>query len=64
VADSFDTMVSERAYKRGRTIAEAVEELRRCSETQFEGPLVEAFARSLQTLGDPRQREVVERTIH
>ena len=30
VADCFDTMVSERAYKRGRTLDEAMEELYRC----------------------------------
>ena len=36
VADCFDTMVSERAYKRGRSMEEAMEELRRCCGTQFD----------------------------
>jgi diguanylate cyclase (GGDEF)-like protein/putative nucleotidyltransferase with HDIG domain len=48
VADCFDTMVSERAYKSGRSIDEAVEELRRCRGTQFDPEIVDAFARSLE----------------
>ena len=48
VADCFDTMVSERSYKRGRTVEEAVEELRRCCGTQFDPDIVEAFVRSLE----------------
>ncbi len=57
VADCFDTMVSERAYKRGRTLEEAIEELYRCSGTQFDPEIVRAFVRSLKTLGDPRHRQ-------
>jgi diguanylate cyclase (GGDEF)-like protein/putative nucleotidyltransferase with HDIG domain len=48
VADCFDTMVSQRSYKPGRTVQEAVEELRRCSGTQFDPDVVEAFVRSLE----------------
>lgn len=55
VADCFDSMVSDRAYKRGRSLEEAVEELRHCSGTQFDPDLVEAFVRSLEILGDPRR---------
>jgi HD-GYP domain-containing protein (c-di-GMP phosphodiesterase class II) len=49
VADCFDTMVSERAYKPGRSIDEAMEELRRCRGTQFDPEIVEAFIRSLES---------------
>jgi diguanylate cyclase (GGDEF)-like protein/putative nucleotidyltransferase with HDIG domain len=56
VADCFDTMVSERAYKRGRTVEEAVGELHRCSGTHFDPEIVEAFVRSLEVFGDPRRR--------
>ena len=35
VADAFDTMISARAYKSGRTFDKAVEELRRCSGTEI-----------------------------
>jgi HD-GYP domain-containing protein (c-di-GMP phosphodiesterase class II) len=41
-------MVSERAYKPGRSIEEALEELRRCRGTQFDPDIVDAFARSLE----------------
>ena len=57
VADCFDTMVSERAYKPGRTVDEAMEELRRCRGTQFDPDIVEAFARSLERPGDPGSSE-------
>jgi diguanylate cyclase (GGDEF)-like protein/putative nucleotidyltransferase with HDIG domain len=61
VADAFDSMVSERAYQKGRTAREAVEELRRCCGTQFDEELVEAFVQSLKTLGDPRLRTIFEK---
>jgi HD-GYP domain-containing protein (c-di-GMP phosphodiesterase class II) len=43
VCDSFDAMTSERPYDRGRTEADAIEELRRCAGTQFDPRVVEAF---------------------
>ena len=60
VADSFDTMVTPRAYKRGRSVEEAVAELRRCSDTQFDRELVAAFVSSLASVGDPRKRDAFE----
>jgi HD-GYP domain-containing protein (c-di-GMP phosphodiesterase class II) len=48
VADGFDTMVSERAYKPGRSFDEAIAELRRCSGTQFDATVVEALATSIK----------------
>jgi HD-GYP domain-containing protein (c-di-GMP phosphodiesterase class II) len=48
VADGFDTMVSERAYKPGRSFDEAIAELRRCSGTQFDTSVVEALAISIK----------------
>jgi len=63
VADCFDTMVSERAYKPGRSIEEAVEELHRCCGTQFDPHIVEAFVRSLETSGDPRPHAAIEGTV-
>jgi diguanylate cyclase (GGDEF)-like protein/putative nucleotidyltransferase with HDIG domain len=47
VANAFDNMVSDLAYRRGRSTEEAVAELRRCSGTQFDPNVVEAFVRSL-----------------
>jgi putative nucleotidyltransferase with HDIG domain len=43
VADTYDAMVSRRAYNRPRTHAEAVAELRQHTGTQFDPRVVEAF---------------------
>jgi diguanylate cyclase (GGDEF)-like protein/putative nucleotidyltransferase with HDIG domain len=63
VADCFDTIVSDRAYQKGRSIEEAVAELRRCSGTQFDPTLVDALIRSLDLLGDPRQRQALQSAV-
>jgi diguanylate cyclase (GGDEF)-like protein/putative nucleotidyltransferase with HDIG domain len=60
VADCFDTMVSDRAYKPARTYEEACFELRRCSGTQFDPKIVEALLESLRIHGDPRRRQPLE----
>jgi diguanylate cyclase (GGDEF)-like protein/putative nucleotidyltransferase with HDIG domain len=64
VADSYDTMVSERAYQKGRSSREAIEELRRFSRTQFDVDLVEALVQSLKSLGDPRMRTVFDKVAN
>lgn len=43
VADSYDAMTSKRSYKPALTHEEAVREMRRCSGTQFDPDVVEAF---------------------
>src|SRR5262249_43158170 len=43
VADSFDSIVSDRAYRRGRSFNEAVVELHRCCGTQFDPQIVDSF---------------------
>lgn len=43
VADAFDAMTSDRAYKKGMTIEEAVNEILRFKGTQFHPEVVDAF---------------------
>ena len=51
-------MVSERGYKKARTLEEAILEVLRCRDTHFDPELVQAFLRSLETYGDPRGNTV------
>ncbi|ENK0838419.1 diguanylate cyclase [Clostridium botulinum] len=43
VVDSFDAMTSNRPYNRRKTYEEAIEELKRCSGTQFDPYIAEKF---------------------
>jgi putative nucleotidyltransferase with HDIG domain len=43
VADSFDAMTSDRPYRRGRPLEEALSEIERCAGTQFDPAVVGAF---------------------
>jgi putative two-component system response regulator len=43
VADSFDAMTSDRPYRKAMTVEEALEEIRRCSGSQFDPEVVAVF---------------------
>lgn len=45
VVDTFDVIISRRAYKEEKSIAEAQEEINRCVGTQFDPKVVEVFNR-------------------
>jgi HD-GYP domain-containing protein (c-di-GMP phosphodiesterase class II) len=45
-ADSFDAMTSDRPYRACLPISEAVEEITRCSGTQFDPDVVKAFLKT------------------
>jgi HD-GYP domain-containing protein (c-di-GMP phosphodiesterase class II) len=60
VADSFDAMIHDRWYKRKRTIEGAVNEIKRCSDTQFDPIVVAAFLRVLDKIDVERLMESVE----
>lgn len=47
VADAYDAMTADAVYRRPRTHAEAIEELCRCSGTQFDPAVVDALLRDL-----------------
>ncbi len=45
IADTLDAITSDRPYRRGRSFAEARNEILRCSGTQFDPALVAVFLR-------------------
>ena len=49
VADAFDAMTSDRPYRAAMSIAEAVGEIRRCADTQFDPVIVAAFVKAVGT---------------
>jgi len=53
IADSYDTITSDRSYKKGRTAEQALSELERCAGTQFDPRLIEAFVRAMRQLPNP-----------
>ena len=57
IADTYDAIVSDRVYRKGRTPAEAFAEIRRCSGTQFDPDIVEHFIETMQALSQPLHEE-------
>jgi diguanylate cyclase (GGDEF)-like protein/putative nucleotidyltransferase with HDIG domain len=53
IADAFDTITSERTYKKARTAEEAFQELNRCGNAQFDSELVRTFISRLRELPNP-----------
>jgi diguanylate cyclase (GGDEF)-like protein/putative nucleotidyltransferase with HDIG domain len=53
IADSYDTITSDRSYKKGRSAEEALAEVERCANTQFDPELVVAFVRAMRQLPNP-----------
>ncbi len=53
VADAFDTITSDRTYKKARAAEEALAELERCANAQFDGAIVELFVRTMRQLPNP-----------
>ena len=51
VADTFDSMTSDRSYRRARTIEEGIAELRTCAGSQFDPRMVEAFTKAVHRDG-------------
>jgi len=50
VADSYDAMTSSRSYRKQLKKDKAIEEIKRCSETQFDPQVVEAFLNIVPSL--------------
>jgi hypothetical protein len=51
VADAFDSMTSTRSYRGARPVAEAIEELRKWSGSQFDPAFVDAFVAAVRRDG-------------
>lgn len=61
VADSFEAMVSNRAYRAAMSRSEAMQELKACSGTQFDPAVVTAFMRALAREWGPSVEERMAR---
>jgi putative nucleotidyltransferase with HDIG domain len=53
VADAFDTITSDRTYKKARSAEDALNELERCANAQFDGRIVALFVRTMRQLPNP-----------
>ncbi len=53
VADAYDTITSDRVYKKGRASSDALKELERCANAQFDANIVEVFVRTMRQLPNP-----------
>ena len=59
VVDAYDAMTSKRAYSPMRTPEQAIAELRRCSGSQFDPAVAEAFIAVWQEARDTSQRQAI-----
>ena len=53
IADAYDTITSDRTYKKARSSGDALAELERCANAQFDGELVAIFVKTLRQLPNP-----------
>jgi diguanylate cyclase (GGDEF)-like protein/putative nucleotidyltransferase with HDIG domain len=53
IADAYDTITSDRTYKRARSAGEALAEIERCSAAQFEARLVSVFVETMRNAPNP-----------
>jgi putative nucleotidyltransferase with HDIG domain len=53
IADAYDTITSERTYKKPRTSEDAFRELERCADNQFDRELVRRFIETIRRQPQP-----------
>jgi diguanylate cyclase (GGDEF)-like protein/putative nucleotidyltransferase with HDIG domain len=63
VADAFDAMISERAYRKARSVGEALAELRRCRGTQFDPVAVDALVELIESHNGPDMADFLESLV-
>lgn len=59
IADTFDAMTTDRPYRKALSVEEALAEIKRCSGTQFDPHLVQAFLEMFADLGMPQPGSLV-----
>lgn len=59
IVDAYDVMINERPYKEAMSIKEAIEELKRCSGSQFDPILVELFLEIIEKEKSDEKNEKV-----
>jgi hypothetical protein len=68
IADAYDSMVSDRPYRKGMSRDDAFGELRRCTQSQFDPELVEDFIRTVldqdATRRDPLDKVSKKAALH
>jgi response regulator RpfG family c-di-GMP phosphodiesterase len=57
VADTFDAMTTDRPYRKGLSLEIAFEELRRCSGTQFDPNVTEAFFKYFEKIHEKEDKD-------
>ncbi len=63
VADAFDAMTSDRSYKKGISIKEAIQELISCSGTHFDPNIVDVFVNKILLDGEKFEYGETKKTI-
>src|SRR2546429_4663852 len=53
VADAYDTITSDRTYKKGRPASDALAELERCANAQLDAKIVQIFVQAMRQLPNP-----------
>jgi putative nucleotidyltransferase with HDIG domain len=53
IADAYDTITSDRTYKKARHATDALSELERCANAQFDAEIVEIFVRTMRAMPNP-----------
>jgi HD-GYP domain-containing protein (c-di-GMP phosphodiesterase class II) len=53
IADAYDTITSDRTYKKARSATDALAELERCANAQFDGTIVKLFVHTMRALPNP-----------
>jgi len=58
VADAFDAMISSRPYRKALTHEQAIKEIKRCKNTQFDPRIVKAFLETSAGQGTVHQKPI------